>query len=103
MEFDTFSRHKLSVVALIGNDACWSQIAREQVATFKSSVAVGLKHTRYDNVGVALGARGELIDSEEDLTKERFEKIFASATGGTSVVVNIIIGKSNFRDGSICV
>ncbi|VDK86378.1 unnamed protein product [Onchocerca ochengi] len=103
MEFDTFSRHKFSVVALIGNDACWSQIAREQVAIFKSSVAVDLKHTRYDNVGIALGARGELIDCKEDLTKERFEKIFASATGGTSVVVNIIIGKSNFRDGSISV
>jgi thiamine pyrophosphate-dependent acetolactate synthase large subunit-like protein len=23
MEFDTFVRHKLPVVALIGNDACW--------------------------------------------------------------------------------
>ncbi|MCP9265539.1 Acetolactate synthase-like protein [Dirofilaria immitis] len=103
MEFDTFSRHKLSVVAFIGNDACWSQIAREQVTTFHSSVAVDLDHTRYDNVGVALGARGELIDNEEDLTKERFEKIFESAAGGTSIVVNIIIGRSNFRDGSICV
>lgn len=43
MEFDTFSRHKLPVVAIIGNDACWSQIAREQVATFHSSIAVNLE------------------------------------------------------------
>lgn len=61
------------------------------------------QYTRYDNVGVALGARGALIANKEDLTKERFEKIFASATDGNSVVVNIVIGKSNFRDGSICV
>ncbi|CAG9540193.1 unnamed protein product [Cercopithifilaria johnstoni] len=103
MEFDTFSRHKLSVVALIGNDACWSQIAREQVAMFHSSIAVNLEYTRYDNVGVALGARGVLIANKEDLTTKRFEEIFASATAGTSVVANIVIGKSDFRAGSISV
>lgn len=42
VEFDTFARYKMSVIAFIGNDACWSQIAREQVALFKSSVAVDL-------------------------------------------------------------
>ncbi|KAK6111335.1 Thiamine pyrophosphate enzyme N-terminal TPP binding domain family protein [Brugia pahangi] len=103
MEFDTFSRHGLSVVALIGNDACWSQIAREQVVTFHSSVAVDLEYRRYDNVGAALGARGALIANKQDLTVERFEKIFAAATNGISVVANIVIGKSDFRDGSICV
>lgn len=30
-EFDTFKRHKVPVIALIGNDACWTQIAREQL------------------------------------------------------------------------
>lgn len=43
LEFDTFVRHKLSVIALIGNDACWSQIAREQLTLFNSPVAVYLK------------------------------------------------------------
>ena len=28
MEFDTFQRHGLGITALIGNDACWTQIAR---------------------------------------------------------------------------
>lgn len=42
MEVDTFTRHKLPVVAIIGNDACWSQIAREQVPMFGSDTAVGL-------------------------------------------------------------
>ena len=31
------------VIALVGNDACWSQIAREQVAMLGSSVACGLQ------------------------------------------------------------
>lgn len=61
------------------------------------------QHTRYDNVGSALGAQGVLIANEEDLREKNFEKIFASATKGNSVVVNIIIGKSDFRDGSISV
>lgn len=42
MEFDTFVRHKLPVVAVIGNDACWSQIARDQVPMFASSVGCDL-------------------------------------------------------------
>ena len=29
----------MPVIALVGNDACWSQIAREQVPMFGSSVA----------------------------------------------------------------
>uniref|UniRef100_A0A0R3S011 2-hydroxyacyl-CoA lyase 2 n=1 Tax=Elaeophora elaphi TaxID=1147741 RepID=A0A0R3S011_9BILA len=103
MEFDTFSRHKLSVIALIGNDACWSQIAREQVAIFQSSIAVDLEYTRYDQVGVGLGARGALIIGQEDLTTDRFRKIFAYSMTGIPTVVNIIIGKSDFRDGSLSV
>uniref|UniRef100_A0A1I7XJS9 2-hydroxyacyl-CoA lyase 2 n=1 Tax=Heterorhabditis bacteriophora TaxID=37862 RepID=A0A1I7XJS9_HETBA len=42
MEYDTFTRHKLPITGIIGNDACWTQIAREQVVMFKSSVAVDL-------------------------------------------------------------
>lgn len=42
MEFDTYYRHKLSIIAIIGNDACWSQIAREQIPILNSSVAVNL-------------------------------------------------------------
>ena len=33
------------VIALVGNDACWSQIAREQVPILGSNVACGLAFT----------------------------------------------------------
>ncbi|GBL97320.1 Acetolactate synthase-like protein, partial [Araneus ventricosus] len=42
MEFDTFVRHKIPIIALVGNDACWTQIAREQVPIFQSEVACNL-------------------------------------------------------------
>uniref|UniRef100_A0A8C7MZY9 2-hydroxyacyl-CoA lyase 2 n=1 Tax=Oncorhynchus kisutch TaxID=8019 RepID=A0A8C7MZY9_ONCKI len=44
-EFDTFTRHKTPVIALVGNDACWSQISREQVPILGSNVACGLAFT----------------------------------------------------------
>ena len=30
-EFDTFKRHNVPIIAVVGNDACWKQIEREQV------------------------------------------------------------------------
>uniref|UniRef100_A0A3Q3KH18 2-hydroxyacyl-CoA lyase 2 n=1 Tax=Mastacembelus armatus TaxID=205130 RepID=A0A3Q3KH18_9TELE len=44
-EFDTFGRHKTPVIAVVGNDACWSQISREQVPMLGSNVACGLAFT----------------------------------------------------------
>ncbi|CAF1646752.1 unnamed protein product, partial [Didymodactylos carnosus] len=31
MEYDTFLRHKTPIISIVGNDACWNQIARDQV------------------------------------------------------------------------
>jgi hypothetical protein len=41
-EIDTMTRHKVPVIALVGNDAAWTQIAREQVPMFGSSVGCKL-------------------------------------------------------------
>jgi acetolactate synthase-like protein len=38
MEYDTFVRHQLPVISVIGNDACWTQIARDQVEFLKAVV-----------------------------------------------------------------
>src|SRR5207237_5218073 len=37
-EFDTFARHGIPVIALVGNDACWAQIAGDQVELLGDSV-----------------------------------------------------------------
>ena len=41
-EFDTFTRFKLPVMALVGNDAGWTQILREQVTILGTEVACKL-------------------------------------------------------------
>ncbi|KAI6181206.1 2-hydroxyacyl-CoA lyase 2 [Aphelenchoides besseyi] len=104
MEFDTFVRHKLPVVALIGNDACWSQIARDQVPWFNSAIGCELAHTSYERVGEALGARGVLLSSDNlDKMDDELRESIERGRKGESTVINAIIGKTDFRAGSISV
>jgi acetolactate synthase-1/2/3 large subunit len=44
-EFDTFVRHKLAVIAVVGNDAGWTQIARDQVVLLEDDVGTVLART----------------------------------------------------------
>ncbi|XP_062860605.1 2-hydroxyacyl-CoA lyase 2 [Trichomycterus rosablanca] len=104
LEFDTFNRHKIPVIALVGNDACWSQISREQVPILGSNVACGLAFTDYHVAANGLGGKGYLIGNKEesvleDIVKEAQEE----CREGTAVLLNVLIGKTNFRDGSISV
>ncbi|XP_009641251.1 2-hydroxyacyl-CoA lyase 2 [Egretta garzetta] len=104
MEFDTFVRHKTPVIALVGNDACWSQISREQVALLGSNVACGLEYLDYHAVAEALGGKGFVVGRPDC---ERLEAILRAAQDacrqGRPVLINALIGKTNFRDGSISV
>ncbi|ULT95869.1 hypothetical protein L3Y34_004497 [Caenorhabditis briggsae] len=105
MEYDTFARHKLPVIGIVGNDACWTQIAREQVPMFQSSVAVDLARTRYDNVAKSLGSWGETIDEQnvDETRKVLDEALAVCRSGEQSALVNVLIGKTDFREGSISV
>lgn len=104
-ELDTFVRHKIPVYWIIGNDACWTQIAREQLPMLGSSVGCNLDYTNYHEVAKGFGARGYKLDKDADLdeakqlTKSR--EILVNAN--ENVVVNALIGKTKFRDGSISV
>lgn len=101
-EFDTFTKHGLKVVAVIGNDASWNQIEREQLPMFGSDTACALKYLHYDLVAKGYGADGFTIeDPNEDLVAA-LEKA-RLACQSAPVVVNALIGKTNFREGSISV
>lgn len=103
-EFDTFTRHKLPVIALVGNDASWNQIAREQVPMFGSSVACDLSFLSYNSVAEGFGGKGYQLDrTNEDKITEIFKKAQAESKNGRSVLINAFIGKTNFREGSISV
>ncbi|PKL37411.1 MAG: acetolactate synthase [Spirochaetae bacterium HGW-Spirochaetae-1] len=99
-EFDTFVRHGLPVIGLIGNDAAWSQIVRDQVEYLHDDVATSLRHSDYHLVAEGFGAKGYLLDR-----KEKIDSVFSSARKmahrGTPVLINAITGTTDFRKGSV--
>ncbi|CAH2319875.1 acetolactate synthase [Pelobates cultripes] len=104
VEFDTYTRHKTPVIALIGNDACWSQISREQVPLLGSNVACSLAYNDYHNVAEGFGGKGFLVTRQDDnrivdIIKEGQK----ACKNGKAVLINVLIGKTNFREGSISV
>jgi acetolactate synthase-1/2/3 large subunit len=99
-EFDTFARHGLPVIAVVGNDAGWTQIAREQVPMLGDPVATELARTAYHEVAAGYGGEGLLLDRPEK-TEEVLARAREIAAGGKPVLINAWIGKSEFRKGSI--
>jgi len=99
-EFDTYVRHKIPVIAVIGNDGGWAQIARDQVTVLKSDIATQLNRTAYHTVVEGFGGKGFQIETEDQIlpTLEQARKLAAS---GTPVVINLLIGNTDFRKGSI--
>lgn len=100
MEYDTFKRHQLPVISVIGNDACWTQISRDQIDFLKSDCAMNLAYSDYEKIGQAFGGEGVKVDSLSAFktavvdAKEKSRK-------GVPFIINAIIGKTDFRKGSI--
>jgi thiamine pyrophosphate-dependent acetolactate synthase large subunit-like protein len=100
MEYDTFVRHQLPVISVIGNDACWGQIARDQVEILKSDCAMNLAFSDYQMVGNAFGAGGVRVENLETLRAAVGEAKQLSRNG-KPYIINAIIGKTAFRKGSV--
>jgi thiamine pyrophosphate-dependent acetolactate synthase large subunit-like protein len=99
-EFDTFVRHNLPVIAIVGNDAGWTQIAREQIEILKDDVGVVLARTDYHKVAEGYGGRGLLLERTEDAPAVLAEAV-KIARSGAPVLVNAQLDKTEFRKGSI--
>ena len=99
-EFDTFARHEIPVIAVVGNDACWSQIAREQVKMLDDDVGTVLARSDYHAVADALGWKGLLL-KRTDQTAACLEEALIAARQGVPVLVNTWLDRSIFRDGSL--
>lgn len=99
-EFDTFVRHDIPVIAVVGNDACWSQIAREQVEILGDDVGCPLARTDYHRVAEGFGGAGLVIESSDQI-----ESVLAQAKeiarSGKPVLVNAHLATTDFRKGSI--
>ena len=101
-EFDTFSRHNIPVIAIIGNDGGWTQIARDQVEIFNDPVATELGYSNYHEVIDKLGGIGYEISENDDI-HDVIVEAKEHAKSGNSVLINVKIGKTDFRKGSISV
>jgi acetolactate synthase-1/2/3 large subunit len=99
-EFDTFVRHGVPVIAVVGNDASWAQIAREQVKMLHDDVGTVLARTDYHRVAEGFGAAGILVQRPADV-RPALEQARALAREGRPVLVNVWLDRSEFREGSL--
>jgi acetolactate synthase-1/2/3 large subunit len=78
MEFDTAVRHRLNIVALLGNDSAWGIDRQIQLGLYGRAVATDLLQTRYDQMVQGLGGYGEFVERPEDL-QPAIERALAAA------------------------
>ncbi len=99
-EIDTSVRHGLAPIAIIGNDASWSQIARDQIALLGDDVGTVLRRTPYHRVAEGYGGVGLLLE-ESGRVEATLAEAKRIAREGKPVVVNAHLATSDFREGSI--
>lgn len=100
IEFDTFVRHGIPVIAVVGNDAGWTQIAREQVKLLHDDVGTVLARTAYHEVAAGFGAEGILVKTMAEVPAA-LARARAAAASGKPVLLNVWLDKTDFREGSI--
>ncbi len=101
-EFDTFARHGMAPIAVIGNDASWQQIARDQVTLLGSAVGTELRFTSYEKVAEGYGGKGLLLTDPARID-ETLAEAKALSKQGIPVCINVHISKTDFREGSISI
>ena len=99
-EFDSFVRQGIPVIAVVGNDAGWTQIAREQVKMLGDDVATVLARSAYHEVAAGFGAAGLLVQRNEDV-QPALAEARRIAAAGRAVLVNVWLDKTAFREGSL--
>ena len=99
-EFDSFVRQGIPVIALVGNDAGWTQIAREQVKMLHDDVATVLARSAYHEVVAGFGAKGLLVQHLDQLLPA-LAQARAWARQGQAVLINVWLDKTEFREGSL--
>ena len=90
------------MIAVVGNDSSWAQIARDQVELLGDDVACNLRPTDYHKVAEGFGAAGFMIEDPKDIDDVLGRAVQTSGEGGP-VLVNARIGKTEFRKGSISI
>ena len=90
MEFDTAVRHKLNIVAILGNDSAWGIDRQIQLGLYGRPVATELFQARYEQVVQGLGGYGEFVERPEDL-EPALQRAFAS---GRPALLNVVVKRA---------
>jgi acetolactate synthase-like protein len=101
-EFDSFVRHGVAPIAVIGNDASWAQIAREQVEILGTTLGCDLRRTDYHKVAEGYGGVG-LVLTDPTRVDATLAEAKAIAKTGRPVCINVHLRKTDFRKGSISI
>jgi acetolactate synthase-1/2/3 large subunit len=99
-EFDTCKRHGLHPIAIIGTDAAWAQIAREQGEMLGDDVGTRLLRTDYQVVAEGYGGKGLLIKQRSEIAP-MLDRAVQLAQAGHAVCVNVHLAATDFRKGSM--
>jgi thiamine pyrophosphate-dependent acetolactate synthase large subunit-like protein len=99
-EFDSFVRQGIPVIAVVGNDAGWTQIAREQVKLLGDDVGTVLARSDYHRVAEGFGAAGLLVRTTDEV-RPALREARALARAGRPVLVNVWLDRTDFREGSL--
>lgn len=99
-EFDSYVRHGVAPIAVIGNDASWMQIAREQVEVLGTTLGCDLRRTDYHKVAEGYGGVG-LVLTDGARVDGVLAEARAIARTGRPVCINVHLRKTDFRKGSI--
>jgi acetolactate synthase I/II/III large subunit len=87
MEFDTYVRHGVPVVGVMGNNGIWALEKHPMEFLYGYSVAAELQPgCRYDEVVRALGGHGELVTTPDEL-RPALERAFSA---GKPALVNVL-------------
>jgi acetolactate synthase-1/2/3 large subunit len=99
-EFDSFVRQGIPVIAVVGNDMGWTQIAREQVKMLQDDVATVLARCAYHEAAAGLGAAGIEV-RRADQVHDALARARSLAREGRAVLLNLWLDKTEFREGSL--
>jgi acetolactate synthase-1/2/3 large subunit len=99
-EFDTYVRHGLAPIALIGTDGAWAQIARDQVEILGDDVGTVLRRTDYHTVAEGYGGVGLLLDHPRNIGAT-LDEARSIALSGRPVCINAHLSPTQFRKGSL--
>ena len=100
-EFDTFARHGIPIIAVVGTDASWAQIARDQVTLLGDSVVLIWSGRRTMLLRQDMAARAAAGQSGE------CHSLFARSAGVGGARLcgadQCHIGRTDFRKGSLSI